>query len=241
MGKKVLRPGGIELTREMLSALRINPNDDVVEFAPGLGVTTTMTLQRKPASYVAIERVEAAARRVAELLTGPNQQCVAGMAQATGLPAESATVVYGEAMLTMQPDATKDQIVGEAVRLLRSGGRYGIHELAIVPESMDETKQEEIARAFGHTIHHLVRPLTAAGWKRLLEGHGMTVQFSSAAPMHLLEPRRVIRDEGLFGAARFVVNVLTHREARSRVLELRKLFRTYRDLVGALVLVATKD
>lgn len=36
-GKKVLRPGGIELTRQMLDALAIGPQDRVVEFAPGLG------------------------------------------------------------------------------------------------------------------------------------------------------------------------------------------------------------
>ena len=35
MGKRVLRPGGIELTRQMLDALNIRESDDVVEFAPG--------------------------------------------------------------------------------------------------------------------------------------------------------------------------------------------------------------
>src|SRR5215208_2548433 len=39
MGKRVLRPGGMELTRRMLDALRISESDDVVEFAPGMGVT----------------------------------------------------------------------------------------------------------------------------------------------------------------------------------------------------------
>ena len=39
MGKRVLRPGGLELTRRLLAELAISPSDDVVEFAPGLGVT----------------------------------------------------------------------------------------------------------------------------------------------------------------------------------------------------------
>jgi len=241
MGKKVLRPGGIELTREMLSALQINSNDDVVEFAPGLGVTAKLTLQRQPASFVAVDRDEIAARRVGGFLTGPRQRCVVGMAQNTGLPSGSASVVYGEAMLTMQPPTTKDQIVGEVARLIRSGGRYGIHELALVPDDIDEGLREEISRAFGQTIHHLVRPLTAAGWRQLLEQHGMTVQVARTAPMHLLEPRRVIRDEGILGAAQFIINVLRHRDARSRVLKLKRLFRSYRDNVGAIVLVAVKN
>jgi len=62
LGKRVLRPGGLELTRRMLDGLNIQPDDDVVEFGPGLGVTARLTLARKPHSYVGIERDESAAR-----------------------------------------------------------------------------------------------------------------------------------------------------------------------------------
>lgn len=241
MGKKVLRPGGIELTHEMLSALAMGPGDEVVEFAPGLGVTAKLTLQCNPASYVAVERDEVAATRVRILLNGSSQRCVVGNAQNTGLPDASATVVYGEAVLTMQPPATKDAIVGEAVRLLRPGGRYGIHELALVPPDLPEPLRAEISSAFGRTIHHLVQPLTASGWRELCEGHGMKVQTERTAPMHLLEPKRVIRDEGLLGAMRFAFNVLRHKEARTRVLKLKRLFRGFRNNVGAIMLVAVKQ
>ena len=64
LGKRVLRPGGVELTRRMLDGLNIQPDDDVVEFGPGLGVTARLTLARKPHSYVGIERDENAARIV---------------------------------------------------------------------------------------------------------------------------------------------------------------------------------
>jgi hypothetical protein len=35
-GKRVLRPGGLELTRQMLDALAISPQDRVVEFVQDL-------------------------------------------------------------------------------------------------------------------------------------------------------------------------------------------------------------
>ena len=35
LGKRVLRPGGMELTRRMLKHLAIKPSDEVIEFAPG--------------------------------------------------------------------------------------------------------------------------------------------------------------------------------------------------------------
>ncbi len=39
MGKKVLRPGGLELTNSMLSAAKPSGEDRIVEFGPGLGKT----------------------------------------------------------------------------------------------------------------------------------------------------------------------------------------------------------
>ena len=240
MGKKVLRPGGLELTRHMLTSLAINPSDDVVEFAPGLGITAKLALRRNPASYVAIERDEVAGARVRSFLNGPSQRCVVGNAQETGLPTASATVVYGEAMLTMQAPAAKDRIIAEAARLLRRGGRYGIHELSMVPDNLPGPMRAEITDAFGSSIHHLVQPLTVAEWREKLERHGMKVQIAQSAPMHLLEPARIIQDEGIFGAMRFAFNALRHREARIRVLKLKRLLRNYRDHVGAIILVAVK-
>src|SRR6185503_4901738 len=70
LGKRVLRPGGRQLTRRMLEALRIQHTDDVVEFAPGMGVTARLTLKLKPASYTAVERDQAAARIVGGYLSG---------------------------------------------------------------------------------------------------------------------------------------------------------------------------
>lgn len=56
LGKKVLRPGGLELTRKMLVGLDVQSDDRVVEFAPGLGVTARMTLSANSLAYTAIER-----------------------------------------------------------------------------------------------------------------------------------------------------------------------------------------
>ncbi len=46
LGKRTLRPGGMELTRQMLERLDVQPSDKVVEFAPGVG--TTFTIDSKP-------------------------------------------------------------------------------------------------------------------------------------------------------------------------------------------------
>lgn len=62
LGKTVLRPGGIQMTCQMLQHLAIKEQDYVVEFAPGLGTTAKMTLAKNP-TYIAVERDEEAAKR----------------------------------------------------------------------------------------------------------------------------------------------------------------------------------
>lgn len=224
----------------MLETLDIGPSDAVVEFAPGLGATARLTLDRKPVTYTAIERDERAAKNLRRLLTGPQQRCLAGSAEKTGLPDGAATVVYGEAMLTMQGAVQKACIVREAFRLLQPGGRYGIHELAFTPENLDERIKEEVQRKLCETIRVGARPLTAPEWRALLEAEGFEVKQEALAPMHLLEPARLLRDEGVFGTSRFIWNVLCDRDARARVLAMRKFFKKYETHLAAVMLVATK-
>ena len=240
LGKRVLRPGGQELTRQMLNGLCIKSSDDVVEFAPGLGFTAQLTLNQKPASYMAVERDEAAADLVRRYLTGSNQTCLIGRAEKTGLSDATATVVYGEAMLTMQPPGKKQQIVQEAFRLIKPGGRYGIHELCLVPDDLDEDAKQEIQKALTDVIHVGARPLTVPEWRALLEAEGFIIHTQATAPMHLLEPKRLIQDEGFWGALRFVGNVLRDSEARHRVKTMRKVFQTYEENLAAIILVGIK-
>lgn len=239
LGKRVLRPGGMGLTRRMLGALRIGGRDDVVEFAPGMGVTARLTLALSPASYTAVERDEAAARVVEGYAAGEGRRVVVGSAAETGLPSASATVVYGEAMLTMQTDETKRRIVREAARLLRAGGRYAIHEMCL-RDGVGGEARKEVERALTGVVHHGVRPLTVKEWRHLLEGEGFEVKAVETAPMALLEPARVVRDEGFFRALRFAFNVLRDGDARRRVFEMRRVFRRHREQIAAVVVTAAR-
>jgi hypothetical protein len=75
---------------------------------------------------------------------------------------------------------------------------------------------------------------------RIFGRDSFTVQSEIMASMSLLEPRRLISDEGFAGALRFVWNVLRDSGARRRVLEMRSVFRRYRKRLGAVALVAIK-
>lgn len=241
LGKRVLRPGGMELTRRMLNRLAVTPADDVIEFAPGMGTTARLTLALAPQSYTAVERDQAAAKIVDSYLAGPKQKCVVGSASETGLAAESATVIYGEAMLTMQTEEMKRSIVREAYRLLKHGGRYGIHEMCLTHESLNDDARQAVERDLTGVVHHGVRPLTVAEWRLLLESEGFEVKATETTSMSLLEPGRLVKDEGVVGAIRFFLNVLRDGEARRRVFEMRRTFRRNRKLIAAVALLAIKQ
>lgn len=240
MGKRVLRPGGRELTEKLVDALNITPEDDVVEFAPGLGFTAGLVLRRRPRSYVGVERDESAAVMARRVVDGPSQRIVTGDARQTGLDSGCASVVYGEAMLTMQADPQKLKIVQEAARLLRAGGRYGIHELCLKPDSIAEDMKAEVQRELALAIRVNARPLTIEEWKALLAEAGMRVESVFTNPMHLLKPRRMVADEGILRALRIAFNILRTPAARRRIMQMRKVLNRYADHLGAVAIVGVK-
>lgn len=238
LGKRVLRPGGLELTRDLLRHAEIT-GSDVVELAPGLGRTATDILAADPRSYVGVEKDPDAAR-LTERVVGARGRVVTEDAASTGLPDASADVVLAEAMLTMQSDASKRAIIAEAARVLRPGGRYAIHELGLVPDDLDAEFTTELRRELARVIKVNARPLTVAEWRALLEEAGLVVEWTSVAPMALLQVRRNIADEGPLGVLRIVRNVLRDADARRRVLAMRSLFRRHRDTLRGVAVVARR-
>ncbi|NGO41748.1 class I SAM-dependent methyltransferase [Streptomyces ureilyticus] len=241
LGKRVLRPGGVELTRWMLDALGVDPEDRVVELAAGLGATARLTLARHPAAYTAVDRDPAAVAALSALAAPglTTVRAVRSDAADTRLPDGDASVVYGEAMLTMQPEPAKRRIVREARRLLDgSTGRYAIHELCLLPDDLDPALAERITADLREAIHVGARPLTPTGWTDLLADEGFTVTAHKTAPMALLEPGRLVADEGLVPALRIAGRALRDPAALRRVLHMRRVFHRHHAHLSAISLLA---
>lgn len=240
MGKKVLRPGGKELTLKLVEGLKISEKDSIVEFAPGMGYTASFILNRNPRSYTGIELNEEAADLLRANITGPNYTIVNTSAASTGLEDAHADKVIGEAMLTMQADHRKSEIIKEAYRILKKKGVYGIHELGLQPDGLDPEIKGSIQRNLAETIKVNARPLTKEEWCRLLEEQGFRIKEVYTAPMRLLEPKRVLNDEGFFRAIKIGFNIMTHPEARKRILKMRGIFKKYEQQMAAFAIIAEK-
>lgn len=238
MGKKVLRPGGKELTEKLIAALQISPEDDIAEFAPGLGFTAGLALVKKPKSYVGIDADENAVKHLKKQIKGSNISFILGNAAETTIGNQTKDKVFGEAMLTMHADHRKSEIVKEAYRILREGGMYGIHELGLI--HTDEQLKKKIQRNLAQSIKVNARPLEQDEWINLLEKEGFKVTLIKTNTMSLLEPKRIIDDEGFFRSLKIGFNILTHPKARKRILEMRKVFKKYQTNINAVVIIAEK-
>ncbi len=240
LGKRVLRPGGLQLTKRMLDALDISGSDRVVEFAPGLGVTADLILAKRPRRYVGVERDTTAARALQQRIGAANRSIVTSNADASALEDGCATVVYGEAVLSMQPDATKRAVAAEAFRLLQPGGRYAVHELSLIPGDIPGELADRILADLSSSIHVGARPATAYEWRSMLAEAGFTIERCFIAPMHLLRISRLLEDEGLSRTIRFLWNVAKDRAARRRVMAMAGVFRRYERNLGAIAIVARR-
>lgn len=241
MGKKVLRPGGRELTEAMLKELPIDHTTDIVEFGPGVGHTAEKMLAHNPKSYTAIDRDRNATAQVTALLARyPQASYISSDAKNTPLEDKSASLVVGEAMLTMQPEKGKRTIMSQASRILRKGGIYAIHELAFVPDTCPASVQEDVAAELRKAIKVGARPLTVKDWTALLEECGFEVLTVKKAPMALLQPRRIFSDEGVAGALKFIFNVARNRAARQRIFTMRAVFNKYADHLAGVAIIARK-
>lgn len=231
VGKKVLRPGGRELSEWLVGATPV-AGRRVVEFAPGLGLTARLLLDSGPSSYTGVDS-DPDAVEATRAAVGPDAELVVASAEKTGLRAASADVVLGEAMLTMQGETAKQRIVTEAHRVLDSGGRYLVHELCLVPDDLDSAVKDAIRTDLAKSIRVNARPLTVAEWRALFESSGFEVEKVELRPMALLQPRRMIADEGVHGVARIARNLLRDPDARRRVLAMRGTFRRHRRALSA--------
>lgn len=238
MGKKVLRPGGKALTQKLVAGLDIQQTDDIVEFAPGIGYTASLTLQKHPKSYVGVDADEEVVSSLQQKIKGKNIQFQLGNAAQTQIADACKDKVYGEAMLTMHADHRKSEIIKEAHRILKKGGLYAIHELGLV--HVNEAEKNLIQKDLALTIKVNARPLTAEEWTKLLVAEGFKVNKIFTNEMALLETKRIIDDEGFWPAMKIGYNIVKNKAARTRILEMRRTFRKYQNQMNSIVIIAEK-
>lgn len=243
MGKKVLRPGGRELTEKLVENLKINKDDNVIEFAPGLGFTANLSLQKHPNSYIGVDADSQAINLLKnkfKSVNGTALDFIEGNAEKVELKECCATKLYGEAMLTMHADHRKLNIIKEAHRLLKPGGLYAIHEIGLTPNNISSELKATIQKDLSKSIRINARPLTVDEWTSLLDEAGFEVIHQETNGMFLLKARRIIQDEGFFNTLKIGWNIFSSKAARRRIGDMYKVFHKHEKHMNSIVLIARK-
>lgn len=101
-------------------------------------------------------------------------------------------------------------------------------------------KGRSCAGKLSEAVRVNVSPLTIEEWRQLLNNAGFKVDKIYYSSMCLLEPGRLIKDEGFGGMIKLMYKVFNTPGALRRILELRKLFRNYKCNLKAICMVAVK-
>lgn len=242
VGKKVLRPGGKELTKKMIDALEIKEQDKVVEIAPGMGYTARMCISCCPQTYIGVDCDCKSVHHLRDQITSAviNIRFIEGKGDQTTIEDNSKDKVYGEAIMTMHANQAKKRFIREAHRILKDKGWYAIHELAL-KDGLSEEDRNEMMTTLAKVMKVNAKPLTISEWSKLLEDEGFTIKKVATNRMLLLQFPRILFDEGIQGIAKIALNILTNKGATKRVFSMRKTFMKYEKNIQAVMIIAEKN
>lgn len=237
-GKKILRPGGKAATEQLFQWAEFKPGDTVLELAASFGYSAIALAKRYGVQVVGVEKnPESVARARANIQAAglENQvQVIEGDVFHLERISGQFDYVLAEAILTMQSLPAKVKILQGVHDRLKPGGKFLSHEL------LANDREEEIHRALAATLRANSTPLSEANWIATCESVDLEVVQHQTGKMGLLNPTRIIQDEGFGDAIKFFWNVLTQTRVRYRLLTIRRVFKQYQQELGYIALCAKR-
>jgi ubiquinone/menaquinone biosynthesis C-methylase UbiE len=214
---EVLHPGGLETTRELAELCRIGAGSKVLDVASGTGETACYLAESLGCEVTGIDvsppMVERARRKAGE--RGVRATFDTGDAHALPFEDGAFDAVISECTMCL---LDKEKALAEMVRVAKSGGYAGIHDLCWKGDPPQQMK-EKLAEIENES------PETLDGWRRLFEGAGLadvvTVDKSHLVADWMKSSRREL---GAAGVAKLIVKVATS----SGVGGLRRLWQSER-------------
>jgi SAM-dependent methyltransferase len=162
---ETLHPGGLDITSELAGLCEVRQGTFVLDVASGTGETACFLARKFGARVVGLDRSPSMiARSVAK--HGPNSPEVSFLradAHQVPFPDNCFDVAISECTLCL---LNKSRVIGEMVRVLKPGGRLGMHDLyweTGAPERLKRTLLEIEGE----------RPETLEGWASLFRAAGL--------------------------------------------------------------------
>ena len=133
-------PGGIQLTDRLLGSLNIEPGEQLLDVACGLGTTSMFASNKYQANITGVDFSETNVQRANEAASekGANIQFKTG--DAAKLPVEDNSVDHLVCECAVSTFADQPAVVGEFYRVLKSGGSLAISDMVLngaLPEKIE--------------------------------------------------------------------------------------------------------
>lgn len=218
---EVLHPGGLATTRSLAELCGIGDGTPVLDIASGTGEAACFLGEAFGAAVVALDRSARMIERSSRKRSDRHARVGLVRGDAHRLPFRDAAfeVAISECALSLMDKPTA---IEEMVRVIRPGGRVGVHEICWREAAPDSVKQR-LLELEGE------RPESLDGWTRLLEAAGLkdvrAVDRSDLIPLWMRESKRSL---GLGGQLDVAVRVTRRWGLRGlwRVFASERLFRS---------------
>ncbi|MDO5717159.1 MAG: class I SAM-dependent methyltransferase [Tissierellia bacterium] len=237
LGKTKLRPGGMEGTGWILDQAELTPEKKVLEVGCNMGVNLIKLAQTYHCNMEGVDRFEPALDKARKAIQehALDAKIHVQKADARKLPFEdeSFDIVINEAMLTMLATNSKVACLKEYFRVLKPGGMLLTHDVC-----MDDHKSEHL-RELREILKISVHPLDEKKWTALYEEAGFSEPKRKVGKLIFLRPKGLIRDEGLFGFLKIMLNGLKKKNF-ARFKSMRKFFRKHQDGFHYIVMAGKK-
>ena len=165
-----LHPGGLALTNRLARLLEIRPGGWVVDLASARGASAMAVSRVFKCNVVGVEFGRAAVAEAQAAAQGSpggaRSYHVQGDAERPPLRPAFFDAVFCECSMSLFPD--KGGAVEEVVSLLRPGGRFGLSDVTVEPNSLPE----ELDGTLGQLLC-LTDALNVGGYADLLEASGL--------------------------------------------------------------------
>ncbi len=165
-------PGGLDLTRRLATAIKLNAGERVLDVASGIGTTALLLATEHDVDVLGVDlgatQIDRARTRATD--AGLDQRARFRLGDAEALPVADATfdAAVCECAFCTFPD--KHAAAHELARVVRSGGRVGITDVWLDPEQLDPDLQGLAGRVACLADARPIDELTT-----ILEHAGLTV------------------------------------------------------------------
>lgn len=235
LGKTELKPGGAYATGALIRVLELKGGDHAMVLGPNAGSTALFVSMTTQATTEAV--VGSESEKVTENDASLKRRSTARIGKAEALPFEDNHfhVVMVEATLAHLPATRRDAALREIHRVLKPGGRLGIHELCWRQPPTPE-REAALAQVWQGQAH----PMVVRGWWDALENAGFAEVRNELAVVSYLTPKGLDTDEGAEVTAQMFHRAFAEDAALARFTRAYREFNDFRRYYGVILATAIK-